>query len=202
MLRVSITFSFWLALAAGAYAAPSECAPDEISKYVSEARRAEAALDFQSKLAWYVKASVCGDASSMNELGWMYFGANDIPGRKFLDYSKAALWFTKAAQLNYAPAVSQLGMMYGSDGNYGVPKDDVFSAQLYLKAARQGDTQAMNSLGVIFSTGKGVSRNMDQALFWWNRAAKLGGPAGDAARQWLALHDGKPLCVYCSPDSK
>jgi hypothetical protein len=140
----------------------------------------------------------------MYELGWIYFGAHDIPGRHFRDYPKAAAWFQKAADLNYIPALTQLGVMYNSDGSFGVPEDHVKAARLYIKAAKAGNAQAMNNLGVMYWQGLGVDRDVGKAIFWWKRCIESdkNGESGKAAQSWLELHDGKPFCLYCLPSTK
>lgn len=155
--------------------------------YVAEAKLAEKQLNFAEAISWYEKAATLGDAESMNELGWIYFGAHDIPGRHLQDLAKAVIWFQKAADLDYAPAITQLGVMYGSDGSEGVPEDDVKAAQLDMKAARMGDAYAMNNLGYVYSHGKGVRKDMDRAVFWWKKAVAAGGEPGKAAQTWLDL---------------
>jgi len=83
------------------------------ARHVAEAKRAETRLDFGEAISFYEQAARLGDAESMNELGWIYFGSHDIPGRHFQNYPKAATWFQRAADLNYAPAITQLGVMLG-----------------------------------------------------------------------------------------
>jgi len=83
------------------------------ARYVAEAKQAETRLDFGEAISFYEQAAMLGDAESMNELGWIYFGSHDIPGRHFQNYPKAATWFQRAADLNYAPAITQLGVMLG-----------------------------------------------------------------------------------------
>jgi TPR repeat protein len=157
------------------------------AQYVAEAKLAEKRLDFSEAISWYEQAARLGDAESMNELGWIYFGAHDIPGRHFQNYPKAATWFQRAADLSYAPAITQLGVMYGADGSEGVPEDDVKAAQLYMKAATMGDAYAMNHLGYVYSHGKGVPKDMGKAVFWWKKAVVAGGEPGKAAQTWLDL---------------
>ncbi len=157
------------------------------AQYVAEAKLAEKRLDFSEAISWYEQAARLGDAESMNELGWIYFGAHDIPGRHFQNYPKAATWFQRAADLNYAPAITQLGVMYGADGSEGVPEDDVKAAQLYMKAATMGDAYAMNHLGYVYSHDKGVPKDMGKAVFWCKKAVVAGGEPGKAAQTWLAL---------------
>jgi TPR repeat protein len=161
--------------------------PSDAAAYVSEAKQAEKRLDFIEAASWYQKAADLGDAESMYELGWIYFGAHDIAGRHLKDYAKAVIWFQKAADLNYAPAITQLGVMYGADGSFGVPPDHAKAAQLYLQAAQMGNAQAMNQLGYVYSHGIGVPKDIEKAVFWWKKAVAAGGEPGKAAQSWLDI---------------
>ncbi|WP_075643772.1 tetratricopeptide repeat protein [Paraburkholderia monticola] len=171
----------------------------ETKEYVTNAENAEAHLEFKEAIGWYEKAAALGDAKSMNELGWIYFGAHDIPGRQLKDYSRARSWFERAAGLNYVPAITQLGVMYNGDGSMGAPADHVKAARLFLEAARAGDAQAMNNLGLLYLQGKGVRQNVNEAVYWWRKAVEVdkNGPSGRAAQSWLDLHDGKCLFPLC-----
>ena len=42
------------------------------------------------------------------------------------------------------------------------------------KAATQGDTDAQNTLGLMYLKGEGVKQNLNQAKKWFRKAAKLG----------------------------
>jgi TPR repeat protein len=90
------------------------------------------------------------------------------------------------------------------NGSEGVPEDHVKAAQLFLEAAQMGDAQAMNLLGVAYSHGSGVHRDIDKAVYWWKKSVETdpNGPDGKAAQSWLDVHNGKPLCVYCAPSTK
>jgi TPR repeat protein len=173
--------------------ASSLSAAGDATEYVAKAKQAESRLDFGDAIIWYGKAADLGDAESMNKLGWIYFGAHDIPGRRFKDYSKAAIWFQRAANLNYVPAMTQLGVIYSSDGSLGLPADHDKAVELYLKAARAGDAQAMNNLGVMYFQEKGVPRDISEAVYWWKKAVEADktGNSRRAAQSWLDLLDGK-----------
>jgi TPR repeat protein len=164
-----------------------------VSEYVTNAENAEARFEFKEAIVWYKKASALGDAKSMNALGWIYFGAHDVPGRHLTDYPEASFWFEKAAALHYAPAVAQLGAMYNGDGSFGVPADHVKASELFLEAAEAGDAGAMDNLGVAYFQGKGLPKNIDLAKHWWHRAVEVdkNGGGGQAAQSWLDLLDGK-----------
>jgi hypothetical protein len=83
--------------------------------------------------------------------------------------------------------------MYNGDGSLGVPADHVKAAQLFLKAAQAGNAQAMNNLGVMYSQGKGLPRDIDQAIRWWKKAIEVdgNGASGKAAQSWLQMYNNK-----------
>lgn len=56
----------------------------------------------------------------------------------------------------------------------GVQKDPVQSAYWFKKAADQGDAEAQNELGYLYSWGLGVPRDNAQAFRWFARAAGQG----------------------------
>lgn len=58
-------------------------------------------------------------------------------------------------------------------------------ATLYQQAARQGDLDARMRLGIMFHEGDGVSRDPEQAAYWFRLAASEKLPAGQAALGYL-----------------
>ncbi|KAI9140323.1 hypothetical protein BKA69DRAFT_1039356 [Paraphysoderma sedebokerense] len=60
------------------------------------------------------------------------------------------------------------------DGSHGMKKDYQKAVHYYAKSAEQGNAEAMYNLGVLYSTGIGVSvKDMDVALELWLKAADL-----------------------------
>jgi len=57
-------------------------------------------------------------------------------------------------------------------------KDYDKAVKLWLKAAKMGDLDAQSSLGYLYHTGKGVTRNERTAAMWYHKAAQHG--AADA----------------------
>lgn len=43
-----------------------------------------------------------------------------------------------------------------------------------LLAAKQGNIQAQNQVGLFYLTGESLSQNIDRAWYWFNEAAKRG----------------------------
>lgn len=86
------------------------------------------------------------------------------------------------ALVNEQNAPSPLARTVGDElrlaGDYlvgrGVAKDPAQAAYWYRKAAEQGDSNAQNELGYLYSWGIGVGRDEAQAARWFMRAAGSG----------------------------
>ncbi len=82
----------------------------------------------------------------------------------------------KTLQATYQQQVEQLTLnelfemawWYDNKGNY------VEALRLYRKAAVQGHALAQNSIGLMYFTGKGVSPDAKQAVYWLQKAAEQG----------------------------
>ena len=123
---------------------------------------------------------------AQNSLGDMYAAGRGVPKNEH----RAAAWYQKAAEQGDADAAVTLGIMY--DEGRGVPQDAAAAAEWWRKAAgrRHGgaggrmvggggggnvekavtaDVFAMYKLGVAFASGRGVDRNLTEALRWLHR---------------------------------
>jgi len=69
----------------------------------------------------------------------------------------------------------QLGRAY--EIGEGVPKDHVMAAQLYRKAAEQGNADAQYNLAMMYSEGDGVPKDNNEAQRWFSAAATAVKPA-------------------------
>lgn len=56
----------------------------------------------------------------------------------------------------------------------GVSKDYSQSAIFFTRAAQLGDPDAQWALGMLYYEGKGVTRNVDEAIHWLIEAAQRG----------------------------
>ncbi len=43
-----------------------------------------------------------------------------------------------------------------------------------IRAANEGDVEAQNCLGSIYRSGEGVEKDLEKALYWYEKAAKQG----------------------------
>lgn len=61
----------------------------------------------------------------------------------------------------------------------GVAANAQYSTELYQKAYA-GDPKAMNQLGLAYYQGDGIAQDYEKAFEWFNRAANVLYPNGDA----------------------
>jgi len=114
----------------------------------------------EEALKWYYEASVQGDIYAINKV------------RKF-------------AEQGDNDSQCKLGNMY--EHGDGVDKDIEMALRLYVEAAgqdnsdakrklkelaKQGNVYVQYSLGVMYETGTGFSRNIEKALTWYGKAAE------------------------------
>ena len=62
----------------------------------------------------------------------------------------------------------QKGLDYAKKGDY------TNALKYYSKAANKGDDKAQFELGLMYQTGKGVTKNTPEAIKWWQQAANQG----------------------------
>lgn len=78
----------------------------------------------------------------------------------------------------------------------GVPKDLRKAALLYCEAARDGDAEAMFSLGWMYANGRGVARSDPMAAFLFARAAAAGHDYARKMQQYVGEEGGvMPDCM-------
>lgn len=84
------------------------------------------------------------------------------------DDDLARLWCTQAVEQGYALAEIFLGRMHHEEKNYAEAKN------YYLKAAKQGLSQANAVLGEMYLCGEGVEHDITMAVKYFKKAAKRG----------------------------
>ncbi len=57
----------------------------------------------------------------------------------------------------------------------------------YREKAYEGDTKAMNNLGVCYESGTGVKVNLEIAFEWYMKAAELGDAQAQFAIGWFHM---------------
>ena len=99
------------------------------------------------------RAAEAGDVSAMYQVGNMAAqqGAN----------VDAARWFRSASDRGHVKATNALGFLY--EEGKGVPQNYAQANNLYLRAMKQGNADAMVNRGLMYANGFGVSKDPVQA---------------------------------------
>ena len=114
-------------------------------------------------LPWFEKAANQGDDVSQYYLGTYYAFTVE-------DYDKATEWFEKAAKQENLDAYVGLGDMYAKS------KNDKKAFYWHKKAAEAGysKTSLLVIIGECYEDGRGVPRNVKEAVTWYKKAAGNG----------------------------
>ncbi|WP_404360794.1 transglycosylase SLT domain-containing protein [Methylotuvimicrobium sp. KM1] len=89
---------------------------------------------------------------------------------------------------DHPSGIRKMAMVY--EHGRGVKKNYRKAYELYCKAALMSDVESAYHLGFIYFNGRGVSRNLSIALYWFRLAAKAGDPY--ARRMVIKFKDIKP----------
>jgi TPR repeat protein len=153
--------------------------------------------DETQAVLWYRKSAEQGDARGQTNLGNMYANGRGV----VKDEAEAVLWYRAAAEQGNAQGQLNLGHMYETGS--GVAKDKAEAAKWYRKAAQpananvaytngdyatalrlwrelaeQGNASAQASLGYMYETGRGVTKDETQAVLWYRKSAEQGDARG------------------------
>ena len=61
----------------------------------------------------------------------------------------------------------------------------------YREKAYEGDTKAMNNLGVCYERGTGVKVSLELAFEWYMKAAELGGRRARCGKGLRVVHESR-----------
>ncbi len=117
-------------------------------------------------LEMYKRAASQGDNGAAIEVGKYY---SDGPSRNL---ELAAQWLS---EVKTAKGYIALGDLYAK-----AYKNDAISLKWYRKAAEFGDSEASFKIGDAYFTGKGVPRDVYEALKWFEAVAEKSGAAAFA----------------------
>jgi hypothetical protein len=111
-----------------------------------------------------------GDIGHQYDLGIYYF-QNDPATCTSKDIVEARRWFRLAAEQGHRRAQYWLGMSYF----YADEADEYVEAfSWFRQAAERGYSKAQFQLGTIYLNGKGIGKNVREAVYWFRRAAAQG----------------------------
>jgi uncharacterized protein len=121
----------------------------------------KAAKLFTTALALWLCAASCADSAGLSD-EQMYPSRTKHAGAKTTNAKLSALQAK-------AKADAMLGFRY--EHGLGVPQSFEIAADLYLRAAEQGDATGQHLLGLMYDKGHGVWQDGILAYKWLNLAA-------------------------------
>ena len=124
--------------------------------------------DIALAIAWWRKGAEQGGSDAQVSLASCY---RDGVGLK-KDDGQALFWFQKSADQQNANAEAALGRMYLN--GTGVEKDFRKAFELFSEAANSpsAPSRPKCDLAILYYKGLGVTRDLGQALYWFQAAAK------------------------------
>ena len=114
---------------------------------------------------WFMRAAASDYAPAEFNLGVMYLRGWGTP----VDSSESARWFRKAGNHGMQSAYAYMGLLLLRSSNHAEQEEGFSSIR---KAAKDGDSVAMNSLGYCYDIGLGTEPDIANAVKWYKRAAK------------------------------
>ena len=122
----------------------------------------------KGKLPSTEQLALKGDPVAQNQ--WGYELLNGIG--KLQNIEEGLSWIRKAADQGNKKAIYNLAVIHQS-GKY-VELDLGKSFSLMSEAARMGLPEAQTGLGLMYEKGHGTAPDMNEALYWYRRAAMFG----------------------------
>jgi len=156
---------------------------------LTKAHELELSKQYVRSFKLFVVAAEAGLTEAQREVGLHYLTGRGVIRNKV----EAARWLNLAAEKGDVAAQRSLASLYMFglsedalreanvslfDSNQG-PRHDHKAALRWGKlAAASGDAEAQGLLGFLLATGPEGIRNLDEAKFWYAKAAEAGSPQG------------------------
>jgi TPR repeat protein len=165
----------WLALSAHAGFAQSPAAQAAYAKAQHFNGLTGQAFDRAQALHHMRQAAELGHVAAQVELAFLHFnGSPQVPR----DLAAAHRWFQAAAATGSLPAQCMLGDFH-RDGLGGVQANPVEAVKWYQRVAASTDRcapKAQYALYASYESGRGVRKDLVQAMAWLRKAAEGGNP--------------------------
>lgn len=131
---------------------------DENQKYDSPS---EIAMEY------YMKSSEEGNSEATTKLGIAF--ENGLLGQ-FLDNKTAVEYYKKAIEMDENPeALNCIGSIYYK--GYVMKQNFPLAFESFQRAAKLGNLDAINNLGLCYEYGKGVEKNLEKAMIHYKQAS-------------------------------
>jgi TPR repeat protein len=108
-----------------------------------------------------------GSAVAAAQLGQLYSGAYEFTPRR----QEAIHWYRTAAQSGHIGAAFTLASALLESGD---PVQEKEGAQWLMRAGAEEHAASQFQLGVLYCTGKGVEKDLPEAIGWYEKAARNG----------------------------
>ena len=128
-------------------------------------------IEIERGIKYYKMAAKRGNTEALNFLGDIYFDGDVVEQNS----DKAIKYYTVAAESGDAEAMSKLGYIYLWDESQ---ENADLGLQYLRKAESLNDNKAIEFLGLAYSEGQGVEKNIDTAIEYFEKLSKMGDPAG------------------------
>lgn len=126
---------------------------------------------------WYRRASEKDHAISQFNLAHLLVSLGQQPGEEPASvnarFAEGVEWYRRAAEQGLTRARSAYGIIL-MRGDYQTTADPAKAAPYLLKAADDGDLEAMNALGLMYESGNGVPRDLPTTENYLRKAAQAG----------------------------
>lgn len=163
-----------------AVVAPTDVEADRLEE---RGRVEEQTGNFSMAAEWYAEAAELGSLSAQHKLGLMFRDGRGVPQDNFI----ATVWLRKAAAQNSSNAMYHLAELYR-----GI-NEEFEAAVWHRKAASLGLTESMFRLAQLYEEGKGVSRDYQEAIQWYQAFADSGRDTGGTAERAVVRLKTSPL---------
>lgn len=126
--------------------------------------------DRKTARKYFLLAAEQGNPEAMAQLASLHGDDNDEANDAFNE-KEAFKWMEKARTHGYLEDTGHDELIY-RDMTYSSSDNLKKTTDWYEKAAQEGDIYAANTLGIRYAKGRGVSRDKQKALEWFDKAAK------------------------------
>lgn len=159
-------------------------ASNKAERAYADAVQAHGSVGVTEQFQLYTKAAELGHAAAQYNVAMMYANGEAVN----VDYQQSAYWFGKSSRQGFAPAQFRLGEMIWF-GMGGLAQSTERAAGLFRAAAEQDDPDAQLNLAMCLGSGKGVSWDATEALYWMRAAETNGHDAAAGLRTLLSEAD-------------
>ncbi len=125
-------------------------------------------VDIKKAVLYLEKSARLGNKEALYKIGMMYFNGEFIKK----DRSKAFIFLIQIADI-YINASYLVGIMILEKSKL-FSYSDVDAYKFIIRAAFSGMKEAQYQVGILLSQGRGISKNIEESLIWFQKAKEQG----------------------------